>query len=277
MAELACAAFKAYELTGAGVVADANPAVFIHALMMLQSLDLTAPEATPVVEQLRQIPSALKFMLDHDLLHIGAMGMTTAAVCAQICAVVFGKQEDADSFDFTEAQVDALAVYMQDAFDGALRFFVQATPHFLKPIEALCISDANKVLLVRSSALVPLLVATMFLEADHPRNGGDVDVDEAVKAAVQTDAANCFLQIAVFGPGREMLAADGAAMGALHALADGHALTPEAKLSAAGAILAIEGRTHEPQPESMAAEHGAGGRHVMVSCKSHNICKLAGL
>ena len=129
------------------------------------------------------------------------------------------------------------------------------------------VDDANKVLLVKSSALVPLLVATMFLAADHPRNGGDVDVDEAVKAAIQTDAANCFLQIAVFGPGREMLAADGAAMGALHALADGHALTPEAKLSAAGAILAIEGRTHEPQPESMAAEHGAEGRHVMVSCK----------
>ena len=37
--------------------------------------------------------------------------------------------------------------------------------------------------------------------------------------------------------------------------------------SAGGAILAIEGRTHEPQPESMAAaEHGTDGRHVMVSC-----------
>ena len=85
--------------------------------------------------------------------------------------------------------------------------------------------------------------------------------------AIQTDAANCFLQIAVFGPGREMLAAEGAAMEALHALAEGRALTPEAKLSAAGAILAIEGRSHEPQPESMLAEHGAAGKHVMVSCE----------
>ena len=56
-------------------------------------------------------------------------------------------------------------------------------------------------------------------------------------------------------------------MEALHALADGHALTPEAKLSAAGAIMAIEGRSHEPQPESMLAEHGAEGKHVMVSCE----------
>ena len=56
-------------------------------------------------------------------------------------------------------------------------------------------------------------------------------------------------------------------MEALHALAEGRALTPEAKLSAAGAILAIEGRAHEPQPESMLAEHGAEGKHVMVSCE----------
>ena len=64
-----------------------------------------------------------------------------------------------------------------------------------------------------------------------------------------------------------MLAAEGAAMEALHALAEGRALTPEAKLSAAGAIMAIEGRSHEPQPESMAAEHGVEGRHLMVSCE----------
>ena len=56
-------------------------------------------------------------------------------------------------------------------------------------------------------------------------------------------------------------------MEALHALAEGRALTPEAKLAAAGAIMAIEGRTHEPQPESMAVEHGAEGRHLMVSCE----------
>ena len=120
MAELACAAFKAFELTGAGAVTEANVAVFIHALIMLQSLDLSAPEATPIVEQLRQIPSALRFLLDHDLVHIGPTGMTTAAVCAQICAVVFGKEEDAGSFDFTEAQVDVFLAYMKDCFDGTL-------------------------------------------------------------------------------------------------------------------------------------------------------------
>ena len=153
----------------------------------------------------------------------------------------------------------------EKAFPCSLRLYFALIPHWLKPILELCKSDANKTLLVQSPSLLPLLLTALFLEADHPRKE---DVDQALQAAIQTDAADCFLQIAVFAPGRELLSADGGAMGALHALAEGHAaLTPEAKLSAAGAVLAIEGRTHEPQqPEMMAAQHGgASGRHVMVS------------
>ena len=154
----------------------------------------------------------------------------------------------------------------EKAFPCSLRLYFALIPHWLKPILELCKSDANKTLLVQSPSLLPLLLTALFLEADHPRKE---DADQALQAAIQTDAADCFLQIAVFGPGRELLSADGGAMGALHALAEeGHAaLTPEAKLSAAGAVLAIEGRTHEPQqPEMMAAQHGgASGRHVMVS------------
>ena len=101
----------------------------------------------------------------------------------------------------------------------------------------------------------------MLLEADHVLS----DLNPEIKAAIQTDATNCFLQIAVFAPGREMLAAEGTAMDALHALADGKALTPEAKLSAAAAIMAIEGRSHELQPQT--AEHGTEDRHLMVSCE----------
>ena len=254
-------AAKGFELSGAGAVAEANPGLYIHALLVLQNVDLTAPEAKPIVEQLRQIPTALKFMLDHDLVHLGSMRMTTAAVCAPICALIFGKQEEGDVFN--EVHIDSLLMTIKDMFDGSLQAFFAKTPHFLKPIEALCISDANKMLLVKSSALIPLLLSALFLEADHILS----DLDRDVKAAIQMDAANCFLQIAVFGPGREMLAAEGAAMEALHALADGHALTPEAKLSAAGAIMAIEGRSHEPQPESMAVEHGVEGKHLMVSCE----------
>ena len=263
--ECAVDALKAFELHGSGAVDDANIGLFAHAAMMIRSLGFTGwhlPEARPIVEQLRQIPSSLKFVLSHNLDHIKSIGMTTASICAQICAELFGRQED--GFEFSEQQINLVLAVSQGSFDGDLHMYVAKTPHFLKPIVALCISDANKTLLVKSSALlVPLLLSTLFLEADHILS----DLDRDIKAAIQTDAANCFLQIAVFGPGREMLAAEGAAMEALHALADGHALTPEAKLSAAGAIMAIEGRSHEPQPESMAVEHGVEGKHLMVSCE----------
>ena len=274
--DIACAAIKAFELHGAGVVEahEANVMVFIHIMLMLQPLDLSAPEAQPIVEQLRQIPTSLKFMMRHNLDHMKNAGMTTSALTSQICALTFGKHEKDDGdgsgerFVFTERDIDVLLVFTRDIFDGALTPWFAITPHWLKPIEALCISDANKILLVKSSALVPLLVAALFIyvDAEHVR----FSVDAEVKAAVQSDAVNCFLQIAVFAPGRELLVADGGAMEALHALAvEGNdlALTPDAQLAAAGAILAIEGRTHEPQPEMIAAQHGMVGRHVMVSCE----------
>ena len=56
-----------------------------------------------------------------------------------------------------------------------------------------------------------------------------------------------------------------AMLDALHALADGKALTPEAKLSAAAAIMAIEGRSHELQLQTV--EDGTEDRHLMVSCE----------
>ena len=114
-----------------------------------------------------------------------------------------------------------------------------------------------------SKGFTPLLLSALFLEADHVLR----DLDQNVKAAIQNDSVNCFLQIALFEPGRIMLVAEAAAMHALHALADGAAFTPEAKLTAAGAIMAIEGRAHEPQPHSIVAHHVAESKHVMVSCE----------
>ena len=86
---------------------------------------------------------------------------------------------------------------------------------------------------------------------------------EATKAAIQRDAAECFLQLALFEPGRLMLSDEAAALAALHALADGRALSAEAVVSAHGALLEIEGRTHEPEVEREGGAAASG--HVMVS------------
>eukprot|EP01043_Picozoa_sp_COSAG02_P014804 COSAG02_NODE_616_length_19505_cov_5.004998_18_plen_605_part_00 len=269
--ESACAGLKALELHGASAVPEANVCLFFHILLVLQPVDPTSPDTQPIVEQLQQIPSSLKFVLEHNMDHIKTTGMTTAAQCAHVCALFFGKQEQGDGFEFSDEQVDLVLVFTKDMFDGSLAPWFQIARDWLRPVESLCISDANKMLLVKSSALVPLLLAALFLQGDHVRNVGSenvVSVDKDIKAAVQTDAANCFLQIAVFGPGRDMLANESAAIRALHVLADGAAFTAEAKLAAAGALMAIKGRTPEPQLELMFAEHGDEGKHVMVSCKS---------
>lgn len=115
--ECACAAFKAFELHGAGAVPQANALFYFHLVLMLMPLNLTGPEAKPITEQLRLIPSSLKFVLDHSLDHVKGMGMTTAALCAQVCACVFGKQEDGD-FAFSAAQLEELLVFTKNIFDG---------------------------------------------------------------------------------------------------------------------------------------------------------------
>ena len=86
------------------------------------------------------------------------------------------------------------------------------------------------------------------------------DADDSEKAPIQTDVCDCFLQLAVFEPGRELLQSDPTAMVALRALADGKALTEEGKLSAHNALVAIEGVTREPEPEMEGADP-----HIMAS------------
>ena len=55
-------------------------------------------------------------------------------------------------------------------------------------------------------------------------------------------------------------------MDALHSLADGKAMsfTEHTKLSAHGAIMAVEGRTREPEPE-MDGERIQADKHIMMS------------
>ena len=61
-----------------------------------------------------------------------------------------------------------------------------------------------------------------------------------------------------------MLSGEAAALEALHALVDGQALSEQARVSAHGALIAIEGRPHEPEPEREGGEERSSG-HVMVS------------
>lgn len=77
--------------------------------------------------------------------------------------------------------------------------------------------------------------------------------------------AECFLQLALFEPGRQMLSEDTTAMQMLHTMANdsgGRALTGDrlkAREYTYGAVIAIEGREQQPEDDE-------SDGHVMVSC-----------
>jgi hypothetical protein len=74
-------AVQAFELQGASRSAEASPGGIVCAIHVFASLNLTAPGAEPIIQLLREIPSALRFVLDHPLDHMKAIGMTSASQC----------------------------------------------------------------------------------------------------------------------------------------------------------------------------------------------------
>ena len=116
-------------------------------------------------------------------------------------------------------------------------------------------------MLVQCEALVPLLLDALFLDPENPRK----EMDEALRAGIQRDGAECFLQLALFDPGRELLEQHAEALDALRSLVGGAALTEEARLSASSALAAVEG------PASGSGPDPGDEKHVMVSCASAHL------
>ena len=195
---------------------------------------------------------------------------------------MFGKDEaDGAKFEFTQELVDEIVEGKKDVLTGALVPLFPTIPAYdLRPLVHLCISgtaclldrtgcfprpltfsliaDANKAMLVRCDALIPTLLDSLFLDPEHPRK----DMDETLRAGIQRDGAECFLQLALLEPGRELLEQHPEALDAMQALVDGAALTEEARLSASSALAAIDGPAPGPGPDP------GDEKHVMVSCAS---------
>ena len=134
-------------------------------------------------------------------------------------------------------------------------------------MSTLCVADANKATLVQCDVLIPTLLDALFLDPENPRK----DMDERLRAGIQCDGAECFLQLALFDPGRELLVEHTEALDALRSLVDGAALTEEARLSASSALAAIDGPAPGPGPDP------GDEKHVMMSCalpsSSHVPCE----
>jgi hypothetical protein len=119
----------------------------------------------------------------------------------------------------------------------------------------LCISDVAKQMLISNAGFIPHLVDGLLLNPEHPRNGSD----EAIKAIVQRDFAECIQQLSLFAPGCEALKSAGI-VEALDALVD-KAWTEEAKDSARGALMQLTDRHRE-----VVVEVDPDMLHIMLSC-----------
>ena len=262
--DVVISALKAYELRGASKVSEANVLTVWCSAELLAQLDLSAEDARPIVQMLEGIPSTLKFVLEHELVHFVELGYTTSTTIARVCALAFGKEEEGADFTFSQGLIDLFVRVILSVFSGPMAPFNPTLPSFfLTAVRHLCISDSNKELLVRCPDLVALLTDALFLAEDNVRQS----LDTATKAAIQEQATECLLQLALFPPGRDMLARQGATMEALHSLDDGKAtsFTEQSKLTAHGAIIAVEGRVREPEPETDGEHSIDVDKHIMVS------------
>jgi hypothetical protein len=135
--------------------------------------------------------------------------------------------------------------------DGYLRN-IRPTADAIMALE-LCISDANKLLLLAHRDFLPYVVDALLLEADHPR----ADMKPELKSWCQQHHAECLAQLAVFAPARETLRGDPSVIPALEAVAEG-GLSGEARQFAEAALLALSDKELHVDAE--------GQEHVMLSC-----------
>ena len=251
-------------MRGASKVPEASVNGIFISLWTLAYLDLAAPEARPIKQIFDGMGSVLRFVLDHPLDQLKPFGMTTSSFCAILCATVFGKGEDSrdkGGFEFSQDLVNEVVMTHSSWLSGPLVAFFPTLPaHFLCALVNLCISDLNKPMLVKCPDLIATLVSGLIVDPEHQRK----DMAEPLRAGIQRNSVECFLQLALFGEGRELLKRHTEALDALRMLSDGGALTEETSVAASSALAAVEGRLPRPGP----LPEGEDEKHIMMSCRT---------
>jgi hypothetical protein len=229
---------------------DTNHSVLYFALSWLSVCSsLAGCEAT-----IRSAATALAFCLENSLDLIEELGATTGTNAARVCCSVFGRDEGGSTFTFTPLHIKTLT----DLWSQVVRAVGSRANH--KPsgdniyAAQLCVSDANKPLLIANEMFVPYLVDALLLDPEHPRAG----MKEELKAWCQQHHCEALAQLAVHDGSREALLRDGSVVPALEAvMKDG--LSEEARELAAAAVSALSER------ELVLATEGQ--KHVMLSCE----------
>ena len=204
--------------------------------------------------KIRGAADALTFCLDNSLNFMEDVGFTSGAFAAMLCCSVFGRDEGGSEFTFTQANVDVMTTNHSDMVRAAGMFaaiHMKPTADTIFALE-LCVSDANKPLLLANTEFVPYLIDALLLDPKHPRAG----MEEEDKIWCQEHHVECLAQLAVYEPAREALRQDPTVLPALRAVVEA-GLSAAARELAGAALLALSDKKLE-----MAIE---GQKHVMLS------------
>ena len=203
--------------------------------------------------KVRDIASELAFVLENDLDYLADLGYTTGAMAAKVCCNVFGRDEGGSEFLFTPQHIALLTENWSQRVRGDIFKGSRPTADTIFAVE-LCVSDANKPLLISNEEFVPYCVDALLLDPDHPRAG----MKEEHKSWCQHHHTEALAQLAMFELSREALLRDESVVPALEMVAKA-GLSEAARELAAAALLALSDKELERVKE--------GQKHVMLSCK----------
>eukprot|EP01043_Picozoa_sp_COSAG02_P084333 COSAG02_NODE_22186_length_760_cov_26.373676_1_plen_139_part_10 len=120
---------------------------------------------------IRDAATALAFCLENSLDLGEELGATTGAMAARVCCSVFGRDEGGSTFTFTPLHIKTLTDLWSQVV-RAVGWKANTKPSGDNIYAAqLCVSDANKPLLIANEMFVPYLVDALLLDPEHPRAG----------------------------------------------------------------------------------------------------------
>ena len=142
--------------------------------------------------KIRSVAPALAFCLENSLDVIAELGITTQVTATSLCCGVFGRDEGGSEFTFTQQHIDIILTYWAQVVRAVGVFkTMKPTADSIMALE-LCISDANKPLLLSNPAFIPYLVDALLLDPSHPR----AEMKEELRSWCQEHHAECFAQSA---------------------------------------------------------------------------------
>ena len=243
--------------------ADSNVDLLVCAVVQLETL-LGSAEGETVKSKLRSAGTdAFRYLLDNPLVFLTGFGHTiygTGSSATGAAATVWGRDEDGGGgLVFSQSDI-ATIVQMADprgdlyVVVGGSLTLTQA-PRSSRAIFNLCVSDANKQMLLSSDGFIRVLVDCLLLDPELPMalclGFGDI------KTSVQREYVEALEQIAVSPLGRAVLLSDPTVVQALEQVAD-QGWSEEARECARGALSALSDR-------EVSADVDEDRLHLMVS------------